>query len=352
MLVKKLNDKKILECGDYTEINKALLLETTKYCLYPKDWQYTEITHVLLARWPHLTSFFRTEKDGRREIQKKINHHFKNTRCRKYKGDKLFEETRRKYKKTGGGKTSARNFRGVHLFSVDAPEGEDERTIPKHIDRLKEQFYQHPLKRNPEQICFGMAQTLHHRRELILLKKPVAEIISFYPLLGEKEELLREIGRICPSFDILNSFDSFVRNNAAKLERINISQVKLTTDVIDYINVMQAMPRGTYNRGVAAIFLVSIHLQEKVKDFFRDSGEAAYPQIELGYVGDDGLKLGEILAWCAFKVRVEGVVVASTSSLLEAFSLMYGCYYVFNLEYPKKIGKDSHIFSKIYFKFT
>ena len=78
---------------------------------------------------------------------------------------------RKKYAKIGtnsdksdkSDKSGVRNIRGVVNFTVDQPVGEDERTVEKHISRLKEQFHLHPLKRKPDAVEVGMRQTMFGR---------------------------------------------------------------------------------------------------------------------------------------------------------------------------------------------
>ena len=47
-----------------------------------------------------------------------------------------------------------------------------------------------------------------------------------------------------------------------------------------------------------------------------------------------------------YSILVENVVVAETSDFVQAFALLLGAFYVFNLEYPKKLEATLLFFQK------
>ena len=47
-----------------------------------------------------------------------------------------------------------------------------------------------------------------------------------------------------------------------------------------------------------------------------------------------------------YSILVENVVVAETSDFVQAFALLLGAFYVFNVEYPKKLEATLLFFQK------
>ena len=52
-----------------------------------------------------------------------------------------------------------------------------------------------------------------------------------------------------------------------------------------------------------------------------------------------------------YSILVENVVVAETSDFVQAFALLLGAFYVFNLEYPQKVGSNAFVLPKIYSRY-
>lgn len=85
---------------------------------------------------------------------------------------------------------STPNVWGVKNFLPNAEEGEDERTISLHVEKMKEQFVNHPYKRKNSIIEIAMKKTFATRRNMIISgTKSVADIIDEFPMLGDGQQV-------------------------------------------------------------------------------------------------------------------------------------------------------------------
>ncbi|KAG5866790.1 hypothetical protein JTB14_028219 [Gonioctena quinquepunctata] len=51
-----------------------------------------------------------------------------------------------------------------------------------------------------------------------------------------------------------------------------------------------------------------------------------------------------------YDIYMERQIVLSSNEFLEAFTIMFALYFIFNLEYPKKIGGTLEMFQRIHCK--
>ena len=78
-------------------------------------------------------------------------------------------------------------------------------------------------------------------------------------------------------------------------------------------------------------------LKESFKPLFAEFGTQSYPQIALQRQDTEKPSLKQIIQHNSFRVVVEGVTVGTTCCVLDALTLTFAAYYVFNLQYADKM---------------
>ena len=116
-----------------------------------------------------------------------MRHFFKNNRKRKYKDVKEVVERKKKVVEK---KTITKNIWGVPNFLPPPAEGEDDRTIELHRERLVEQYRKNVLKRNINSINVSMSKSFPARRKLIVQDiTPIMDLLEMYPILHDFEQV-------------------------------------------------------------------------------------------------------------------------------------------------------------------
>ncbi|KAK3859671.1 hypothetical protein Pcinc_034239 [Petrolisthes cinctipes] len=195
----KLNKKVPLNQVERGYVLDGIYEECVRYCMYLDSFKYQLVLTSLLETFPYLQEGLPTD-DAMGLWKNRLRNKFKNNRRRR---DHDQPEVNAKRTKTPQGETLPSNTGPANIWNITnflpaRLPTEDDASVQRHIQLLKEQQKRLPWNRNASIIADSMLSTLSDRRSLVVKRcARLQDMQAEYPILFTENEMLCSVLLCC-----------------------------------------------------------------------------------------------------------------------------------------------------------
>ncbi|KAJ8017809.1 Sterile alpha motif domain-containing protein 3 [Holothuria leucospilota] len=315
---------------------------------YPKTGQYDRIIDLLLEKYPKLVSQRDMSYASVKTLWKyRLQYKFSNARKREDRSIPVVKARKRKATPSTLSQPTSKHAApqwGMVNYLPQIPESEDDASIKIHKEWMQQEWGK--KKSNYARVADSMTATLSDRRRLVVTEgASLAQVKEQYPWLFDDGELLVEFQRI----DGSSSMEQLLTDGVEKYGDAIISCSKALTkkgNLVEKLLTAASLQKEESARKEltkeAAVLAIPGLLHEKVENLMVSGDDADNTELKvfIKTARDDGGKE-------TYDVIVDGLSIASSSTLKLAVANYLAAYYCFNLAYPKCLRKTLQFFQKV-----
>ncbi|CAL9695807.1 unnamed protein product [Knipowitschia caucasica] len=235
-------------------------------------------------------------------------------------------------------------------FLPNFPKGENQASLEQIRIHLKEEME----KTERDQLLIGRSmQTTFalRRQEIVPGDKPIKDHLTRWPALLMESQIFAEFHRIT-NVNLCKTFYAELDRHTQTLIGLYRKKASCTGKIAEALQLIlreyDLQERQDVNlRRTLVLRALSIYLKEDDSDLFKRFGqdeESDLSQCPLALQ----LASQDVFGGGAVSIILEGsVVMAEISNMLDAFLLLFGLIFVFNMEYPKKLVNTFNFIQKI-----